>query len=44
VATLASRSAHVLDWEQLVGLADFEPAYLQRGGAPGHRLRIAQTD
>ncbi len=44
VVILAGRSAQVLDWNQLVGLADFDPAYLQRGVAPGDRLRIAQAD
>lgn len=44
VVTLAGRTAHVLDWPQLVRLADFDPAYLQRAMEPGGRLRIALTD
>lgn len=44
VVTLAGRSAHVLDWAGLVELADFDPAYLQRGMAPSGRLRIARPD
>lgn len=43
-ATLAGRSVHILDWERLVGLADFEPTYLQRSVAPDDRLRIAEAD
>jgi len=43
-ATLAGRSVHILDWDRLVGFADFDPTYLQRGVAPGDRLRIAEAD
>lgn len=44
VVSLAGRAAHVLDWDQLVRVADFDPAYLQREVAPGERLRIALAD
>ena len=42
IATLSHRSVHILDWQALVALGEFDANYLQMDIKPKERLRIVQ--
>lgn len=43
VVTVSSRNVHILDWDALVRLGEFDPAYLQADIKPEERIRIVEA-